>query len=202
MKLYYSPGACSLAPHIVLRETGANFELERVDLSSHRTEHGEDFFAINPKGQVPTLLLEDGSRLTEGPVIAQFIADQNPAANLLPPPMSMQRYRVIEWQNFITSELHKGFSPLFSAQFDNAAKAVARENLRKNYQWLNEELSARNFLAGDTFSIADAYLFTVTNWARMVEVNLQDLTHIQTYRERIRTRPAVVAAMKAEGVLK
>lgn len=202
MKLYYSPGACSLAPHIVLRATGAKFELIRVDLAAHRTETGEDFFTINPKGQVPTLLLDDGSCLTEGPVIAQFVADQNPGANLLPPPMTIARYRVLEWQNYITSELHKGFSPLFNSQFDAAAKAVARELLLKKYQWLNTELSARNYLTGDIFSLADAYLFTVTNWARMVEVNLLDLIHVQAYRERVRTLPAVAAAMRAEGLLK
>lgn len=202
MKLYYSPGACSLAPHIVLRAAGATFELVRVDLNTHRTETGEDFFTINPKGQVPTLLLDDGSCLTEGPVIAQFIADQNPAANLLPPPKSMQRYRVLEWQNYITSELHKGFSPLFNSQFDAAAKTVARELLLKKYQWLNTELSTRNYLTGDEFTVADAYLFTVTNWARMVDVNLLDMSHLQAYRERIRALPAVTAAMRAEGLLK
>ncbi|HEY6527089.1 MAG TPA: glutathione transferase GstA [Cellvibrionaceae bacterium] len=141
MKLYFSPGACSLSPHIVLREAALTFELAKVDLKTHRTEDGVDFYTINPKGQVPTLKLEDGSCLTEGPVIAQFIADQAPQSNLLPAAGSMERYRVIEWQNYITSELHKSFSPLFNSQFDAAAKAVVHTLLRKKYEWLNIQLA-------------------------------------------------------------
>ncbi|RYZ87537.1 MAG: glutathione transferase GstA [Moraxellaceae bacterium] len=201
MQLYFSPGACSLSPHIVLREAGLTFELAKVDLKTHRTEDGVDFYTINPKGQVPTLKLDDGSCLTEGPVIAQFIADQAPQSNLLPAAGSMERYRVIEWQNYITSELHKSFSPLFNSQFDTAAKAVVHSLLRKKYEWLNIQLAQQEYLMGDAFTIADAYLFAVTRWAAQVKLPIEDLANVQNYLQRIQARPAVSAAMQAEGLL-
>jgi glutathione S-transferase len=201
MQLYFSPGACSLSPHIVLREAALAFELAKVDLKTHRTEDGVDFYTINPKGQVPTLKLDDGSCLTEGPVIAQFIADQAPQSNLLPAAGSMERYRVIEWQNYITSELHKSFSPLFNSQFDTAAKAVVHSLLRKKYEWLNIQLAQQKYLMGDAFTIADAYLFAVTRWAAQVKLPIEDLANVQNYLQRIQARPAVSAAMQAEGLL-
>lgn len=200
MKLYFSPGACSLAPHIVLREAGLNFELEQVNLNSHRTQGGADFYAINPKGQVPTLELDDGSRLTEGPIIAQFVADMSEENSLLPE-ARMTRYRVAEWQNYITSELHKSFTPLFNAQLDASAKAILRNILRKKYLWLETQLAQWDYLAGNEFTIADAYLFTVTGWAGHVDLSLGDLSNLQAYLTRIKNRPAVTAAMRAEGLL-
>ncbi|GGY62051.1 glutathione S-transferase [Cellvibrio zantedeschiae] len=200
MKLYFSPGACSLAPHIVLREAGLNFDLEQVNLNSHRTQGGADFYAINPKGQVPTLELEDGSRLTEGPIIAQFIADMSAEDSLLPE-SKMTRYRVTEWQNYITSELHKSFTPLFNAKLDASAKATLRSVLRKKYEWLETQLAQRDYLTGNEFTIADAYLFTVTGWAAHVDLSLADLPNLQAYLTRIKNRPAVKAAMQAEGLL-
>jgi glutathione S-transferase len=201
MKLYFSAGACSLAPHIVLREAGLTFDLEQVDLKSHRTQGGADFYAINPKGQVPTLELDDGSILTEGPIIAQFIADRAPNDKLLPASTKMTRYRVTEWQNYITSELHKSFTPLFNAQLEANAKATLRGLLRKKYEWLDTQLMQQDYLTGREFTIADAYLFTVTGWAGHVNLSLTDLPHIQAYLERIKARPAVNAAMRAEGLL-
>jgi len=201
MKLYFSPGACSLAPHIVLREAGLDFDLDLVDLNSHRTQVGNDFYAINPKGQVPTLVLDDGTRLTEGPIIAQFIADMASAINLQPTAGSIARYRVAEWQNYITSELHKSFTPLFNTQLDAAAKATLRALLRKKYEWLDTQLAHKDYLTGSDFTIADAYLFTVTGWAGFVNLSLSDLPHVQTYLERIKKRPAVKAALQAEGLL-
>lgn len=201
MKLYFSPGACSLAPHIVLREAGLNFDLEQVNLDSHRTQGGADFYAINPKGQVPALELDGGDILTEGPIIAQFIADMSSNIKLLPTAGGTARYRVTEWQNYITSELHKSFTPLFNSKLDTEAKATLRELLRKKYEWLNSQLAQQDYLTGSEFTIADAYLFTVTSWAGYVDLSLTDLTNIQAYLARIKARPAVNAALRAEGLL-
>jgi len=201
MKLYYSPGACSLAPHIVLRETGLPFTLAKVDTVKHTLASGSDYYAINAKGQVPVLELEDGARLTEGPVIAQYIADKASSATLMPASGSLARYRVMEWQNYITSELHKSFSPLFNSEFDATAKALHSKLLRKKYEWVNSKLAGGHFLAGDSFTAADAYLFTVTSWARHVSLDLSNLQHLQAFLARVTARPAVQAAMKAEGLL-
>lgn len=201
MKLYFSPGACSLAPHIVLREAGLNFDLDQVDLGTHRTQTGGDFYAINPKGQVPTLELDDGTYLTEGPIIAQFIADMASAIKLHPTADKIARYRVAEWQNYITSELHKSFTPLFHAQLDSTAKATLRALLRKKYEWLDAQLAQKDYLTGCEFTIADAYLFTVTGWAGFVNLSLGDLANLQAYLERIKKRPSVNEAMRAEGLL-
>lgn len=201
MKLYYSPGACSLAPHIVLREAGLPFVLEKVDTAKHTLPSGEDYYALNSKGQVPLLALDDGTRLTEGPVIAQFIADQAGQAALMPASGSLARYRVMEWQNYITSELHKSFTPLFNPAFDAKAKALHSQLLRKKYEWVNSQLSDSPFLTGDAFTVADAYLFTVSAWAKYVGLDLSDLPHLQAFLTRVAARPAVQAAMKAEGLL-
>lgn len=200
MKLYYSPGACSLAPHIVLHETGLPFSLEKVDMTKHSLADGGDHYAVNAKGQVPVLELDDGTRLTEGPVIAQFIADKAGGTTLMPVAGSMARYRVMEWQNYITSELHKSFSPLFNPAFDTTAKALHGELLRKKYEWVDSKLADGPFLTGDSFTAADAYLFTVTAWARLVHLDLTSQPHLQAFLARVSARPAVQAAMKAEGL--
>jgi glutathione S-transferase len=201
MKLYYSPGACSLAPHIVLRETGLPFTLEKVNTAKHTLASGGDYHAINAKGQVPVLEFDDGERLTEGPVITQFLADQAGSATLMPAAGSLARYRVMEWQNYITSELHKSFSPLFNAAFDATAKAVHAKLLRKKFEWMDSQLAGRDFLTGESFTAADAYLFVVTNWAKYVGLDLSDLDHLQAFLARTAARPAVHESMKAEGLL-
>jgi glutathione S-transferase len=211
MKLFYSPGACSLAPHIVLREAGLPFLLEKVDTAKHVTTSGSDYFAVNPKGQVPVLELDDGTRLTEGPVIAQFIGDQATKKTLMPVAGSMARYRVMEWQNYITSELHKSFTPLFNSGFDATAKSLHAKLLLKKYLWVDGQLAkyvsveghlARTkYLSGDDFTVADAYLFTVTGWAKHVNLDLLHLPHLQRFLADVVARPAVREAMKAEGLL-
>lgn len=201
MKLYYAPASCSLAPHIVLREAGLAFTLCKVDTASHVTSDGADFYAINPKGQVPLLELDDGSRLSEGPVIAQFIADAAGAHALMPAAGTLARYRVMEWQNYVTSELHKSFTPLFADGLDATAKRTLATRLRKKYEWVDAQLATNPYLTGDVFTAADAYLFVVTNWARFVQLDLSDLAHLQAFMERVAARPAVREAMRAEGLL-
>jgi glutathione S-transferase len=200
-KLYYAPGACSLAPHIVLREAGATFTLAKVDTGTHRLADGSDYHAINPKGQVPVLELQDGTRLTEGPVVSQFIADHAGALALMPAAGSPARYRVMEWQNYITSELHKSFTPLFHGGLDATAKKTLAGILRKKLEWVNQQLAGNNHLTGETFTAADAYLFVVLNWAKLVQIDLADMKHIGAFMARVAARPAVQAALKAEGLL-
>ena len=202
MKLYFSPGACSLAPHIVAAEAGSAVALEKVDLGKQTTASGLDYRKINPKGQVPCLQFDDGSTLTEGPVIAQYLADQAKSTSLMPAAGTMARYRVMEWQNFITSELHKGFSPLFNPKYDAAAKSVMKAGLRQKFEWVDTRLAGRSYLTGDDFTCADAYLFTVANWAGHVQLELSDLAHLKAFMGRVAARPAVVRAMKEEGLLR
>ncbi len=190
-----------MAPHIVLRETGAAFSLEKVDTRKHLLADGSDYYAVTPKGQVPLLQMDDGALLSEGPVITQFIADQAGHTTLLPAAGSLARYRVMEWQNFITSELHKSFSPLFNPGFDADAKTLHAQLLRKKFDWVDGKLAGRDYLTGSDFTIADAYLFTVTGWAKMVALDLSDLAHLQAFLARVAARPAVRAAMQAEGLL-
>ena len=201
MKLYYSPGACSLAPHIILHEAQLPFSLEKVDLATHKTSRGEDYYSINSRGSVPLLELDNGERLSEGPIVAQYIADQAKSVAVIPAPGTIGRYRVMEWQNYVTSELHKSFTPLFNPDVNNAAKVTLAAVLRKKYEWLNTQLRGKEYLTGNTFSVADAYLFTVTNWAKHVGLELGDLVDLQTYLKRVAARPAVRAAMKTEGLL-
>lgn len=201
MKLYYSPGACSLAPHIVLRESGMDYSLEKTDLSAHRTAQGTDFYAVNSRGQVPVLELDDGARLTEGPIIAQYIADKANNTDLMPAAGTMARYRVMEWQNYVTAELHKSYTPLFNPDLNDDGKRVIAENLKKKYRWLSSKLEGRQYLTGDTFTAADAYLFTVSGWAPQVNLDLSDLPLLQQYLKRVAARPAVQAALRAEGVM-
>ena len=202
MKLYYSPGACSLAPHIALNEAGIAFTPAKVDLGKHKLADGTDYYTINPKGYVPLLELDDGQRLSEGPAIVQYLADKTPAKGLIAPAGSMPRYRQVEWLNFISSELHKSYSPLFNPAMPEEGKAVFRKRLRGRYEYLNQQLEGKSFLMGDTFSVPDAYLFTVTNWAKVVGVDITDLPNVQAFMTRMAARPAVQAAMKAEGLLK
>jgi glutathione S-transferase len=198
MKLYYSRGACSLAPHIILRETGLKFQLVRVDLTKHQLAGGEDYYKINARGQVPLLELDDGQKITEGPVITQYLAELAGRRDLLPPSGELDRYRVLEWQNFITSELHKSYSPLFSKDYPGEAKSITRRALRQKYEWVSQQLNGRNYTTGDNFTVADAYLFTVTNWARGVDLDLSDLDALQAFQKRVAKRPAVIEAIQAE----
>jgi len=200
MKLFYSPGACSMAPHIVLREAQLAFDLERVDLGAHKTQHDADYYGINPKGYVPLLELDNGERLSEGPVICQYIADKAGNTALMPAAGSMARYRVMEWQSYITSELHKSFSPLFNPATEASTRDTFSNALRRKFEWVDSRLEGKPYLTGEDFTAADAYLFTVAAWARLVKLELSDLKHLQAFMQRVSARPAVKAAMQAEGL--
>jgi len=202
MKLYYSPGACSLSPHIVLREAGLSFDLVKKDLHSQTLEDGSDYRTINPKGYVPALVLDDGQVLTEGPAIVQYLADQVPGKKLAPPAGTLERVRLQEWLNYITSELHKTFSPLFNKQASEDWKAAARELLDRRIDFVAKALEGRSYLMGDTFTVADCYLFTVLNWAGWVKIDLSRWPSVTEYLKRVAARPAVQAALQAEGLLK
>ena len=198
MKLYYSPGACSLAPHMALREAGLVFELEQVDLGTRKTATGADFTAINPKGYVPCLQLDNGAILTECAVLLQWIADQKPALGLIPAAGSFERYQVLEVLNFIATELHKGFGPLFNPEFPEAGRKIAIDNLGKRLDLLDRELARRQFVCGDRFTVADCYLATILGWARFVKLDLAPWPNLTGYLERVRARPAVQETFKAE----
>ena len=200
MKLFYKPGACSLASHITLRESGKDFTLDGVDLMKKRLENGDDFFAVNPKGQVPALLLDDGTLLTEGVAIMQYLADSVPDRQLLAPTSSLSRYKTIEWLNYIATELHKGFTPLFRPDTPEDFKPTVRALLEKKMQYVNDSLKDNPWICGSRFSIADAYLFTVLRWAYAVKLNMAGLSNIDAYMARMAERPAVAAAVKAEGL--
>ncbi len=201
MKLYYAPGACSMAPHIALAESGLPHELVRVDLRMHQTPDGGDYYAINPKGYVPLLELDDGSRLSEVAVLLQYIADRVPGA-LAPAYGTPERYRLMEWLNFIATELHKGFGPLWKPDTPTEYKAISVQNLGKRFDWLAPKLAAQPFLAGDRFTIADAYLFTILNWTNFLKVDVSRWPAITQYLERIAARPHVQDAMREEHLLK
>ena len=202
MKLYFSPGTCSLSPHIAACEAGLTIELVPVNIKTHKLSDGSDYYAINPKGSVPVLELTDGKRLTEGPAIVQYIADQAPQTKLAPANGTWERYRLQEWLNFITSELHKGFSPLFNPKSPEEAKTLARDKLNERLKWVDEQLQGKSYLMGETFSVADGYLFTVAGWGKFVGVDLAPLTQLSAFMTRVAARPAVQAALKAEGALK
>ena len=202
MKLYYSPGACSLAPHIALREAGLAFEPVLASTKSHKLQDGTDYYGINPLGYVPMLELDDGTRLREGPAIMQYIADQVPTRNLAPANGTLPRYRLQEWLTFIGTEVHKQFSPLFNAAMPEEVKTMQRDRLAMRFQWLDGELKNKQYLMGDNFSVADGYLFTVTNWVKSTNIDLGPYPNLMAYRERVGARPAVQEAMKAEGLLK
>lgn len=202
MKLYYSPGACSLSPHIVLRELGLPFSLVKVDLKTKRTADGADYLAVNGKGYVPALELDDGQVLTEGPAIVQYLADRKPEAGLAPPNGTLERYRLQEWLNFISTEVHKQFSPLFAPNTPDATKEAQRERLAGRFEWLSKQLASKDYLLGKAFSVADAYLFTVLNWCGFVGLDLGKWPVLAQYHARIAARPAVQEALKAEGLAK
>ena len=202
MKLYYSPGACSLSPHIVLHEAGLAYTPVLASAKSHKLQDGTDFYTINPLGYVPVLELDDGTRLREGPAIVQYLADQAPHKNLAPANGTLARYRLQEWLTFIGTELHKSFGPLFTPGTPEDYKPQVRERLLGRLQWVDGELAHKPYLMGEQFTVADAYLFTVSNWCGHVGVDISGLKHLAAYRERIAARPAVQAAMKAEGLLK
>jgi glutathione S-transferase len=201
MKLYYAPGACSLSPHIALREAGLPFTLQKVDLAKKTVETGEDYNGVNAKGSVPTLVLDNGEKLTEGPAIVQYIADQKPGAGIAPAAGTMERYRLQEWLNYITSELHKPmgsmFNPAQTAEWKEAVKAA----LSKQLDWLVKQLDGKAHLMGDKFTVADGYLFTVLGWAKFVNFDLSKWPSLQQYMARIGSRPKVVEALKAEGLM-
>ncbi len=201
MKLYFSPGACSLSPHIVLREAGLAFEAVRSNLKTHQLPDGSDYYAVNPLGYVPLLEFDDGTHLREGPAIIQYIADLVPLKNLAPANGTLPRYRLQEWLTFIGTELHKGFSPLFNPAIADESKKVFRDKLAGRFAWLEAELGDRAYLLGEHFSVADAYLFTVTNWAKPMNIDLAPYPKLVALRERIGQRPAVQEAMKAEGLI-
>lgn len=201
MKLYFTPGACSLSPHIVLQELGSPHEIVKVDLRTKKTEAGDDYLAINPKGQVPALVLDDGVVLTEGPVIVQFLADAKPEAKLAAAGGSIERYQLQEWLNYLTAEVHKTFSPLYGADTPVEYKEIAKKKLDKQFAFLDRRLGESDYLASDSFSIADAYLFTLTNWAKMVQIDLAPYANLLAYRKRVAERPSVQAAMKREGLI-
>jgi glutathione S-transferase len=202
MKLYYSPGACSLSPHIAMREAGLAFEPVLASTKSHKLQDGTDYYGINPLGYVPMLELDDGTRLREGPAILQYIADQVPTRNLAPANGTLPRYRLQEWLTFIGTEIHKSFSPLFNPNMPEEAKTISKDKLASRFQWLDGELKGKQYLMGDNFSVADGYLFTVTNWTKPMNIDLTPYPNLVAYRERVAARPAVQEAMKAEGLLK
>ncbi len=201
MKLYFSPGACSLSPHIALLESGLPFTTEKVSLRTRLTAGGADFRAINPKGYVPALELADGAVLTEGPVIVQYVADQAPHKELMPARGTAGHYQALEWLNYIGTELHKNYGPLFNPAAGDDAKAGARALLTKRFAYVALMLEGRDFLAGDRFTVADGYLFTVANWAALVHFDMSAWPVLQAYQARIGARPAVQQAMRAEGLL-
>lgn len=202
MKLYFSPAACSLSPHIVLREAGLDAELVQVDLKTKKTKAGDDFTQVNAKGQVPTLALDGGGFLTEGPAIVQYLADKKPEKHLAPANGTLERYRLQEWLNFISSELHKQFSPLFNPATPEDYKKVVKENLANRFAYLDKHLAKSPFLAGEQFTVADAYAFTVVNWTNFVGIDLGAWPSLKAYHGKIAQRPAVQQALKEEGLLK
>jgi glutathione S-transferase len=201
MKLYYSTGACSRSPHIVLRESGLPFEAVLASTKTHKLPDGTDYYTINPKGYVPLLELDNGERLAEGPAIVQYIADQVPAKNLAPPNGTMARSRVQEWLTFIGTELHKTFSPLFNPAMPEEAKAIFRTKLLDRLRWVDTQLEGREYLTGAEFCVADAYLYTVTRWTKPLNIDISALRHLAEFMKRMEARPAVQAALKAEGLI-
>lgn len=202
MKLYYSPGACSLSPHICLREAGLKFDLDQVDLGTKKTAGGADYWAVNANGYVPALTLDGGETLTEGPAIVQWIADQRPDSGLMPKNGTMDRYRAQSWLNFITAELHKGIGALFNPKVPDAWRTMTIERLGGRFGYLVKQLEGKQFLMGSQFTAADAYLFTVLGWTQYLTISLDKWPALQAYMGRVAARPHVQAAMKAEGLVK
>jgi glutathione S-transferase len=202
MKLYYSPGACSLSPHIVLLEAGLAADHVKVDLASHKTADGADYYTVNGKGYVPTLQLDDGTLLTEGPAIVQYLADQAPASGLAPANGTLARYQLQEWLNFISAEIHKTLGALFDRTLSEDARAAVVARIGKRFDWLAKRLEGKQYLTGNTFSVADAYLFTLLNWKDWLKIDLTKWPVLVAYHARVAARPNVQAALKAEGLVK
>jgi glutathione S-transferase len=201
MKLYFAPGACSLSPHIVAREAGIDLELEKVDTKTHTFNGGSDFYKVNPKGYVPALEIKAGDVLTEGPAIVQYLGDQEPRSGIVPAAGTLERYRLQEMLGYINSEIHKTYSPLFGKPSEEVA-SERREYLKKRYAYLEGILATRQYLLGDKFTAADAYLFTVTNWSKYVNLDLSGYPNLTEFQKRVAARPAVQQAMKEEGLIK
>jgi glutathione S-transferase len=199
MKLYYSPGACSLSPHIALLEAGIAHDLVKVDLKTKKLEDGGDFLKVNPKGQVPVLVLDNGEQLTEGPVILQAIADKAADKNLAPAAGTSERYHLQEWLNFVTSELHKNFSPLFQPALSEDTKAFFRNRLLGKFKYIDGSLGGRDYLMGN-FSVADGYLYVMLRWADAMKIDLASLKNLAAYQTRMTARPKVKEALKSEGL--
>lgn len=199
MKLYFAPGTCALASHIALAETGLPFTAIKVDLREKKTETGADYWKVNPKGYVPALELADGRVITEGPVVLGYIADQSPSSNLAPSQGSFERLRLNEWLTYVSSEIHKSYSPLFDKALGDDAKKIFVDKLKKRYGLIDQTLAKQKFLGGDLFSIADAYLYTVTRWAKHLNVGLSEHTHVMKWFEMVGERPAVKSALADES---
>jgi glutathione S-transferase len=198
MKLYYSPGACSLSPHIVLREAGLAFEPVLAPTKTHKLPDGSDYYQVNPLGYVPMLELDDGTRLREGPAIVQYIADQVPAKNLAPANGTLPRYRLQEWLTFIGTEIHKSFSPLFTPNIPDEAKNIYRDRLANRFAFVNRELEGKEYLMGDHFTVADAYLYTVTRWTKPMAIDISAYPNLVAHNARVDARPAVQEALQHE----
>jgi glutathione S-transferase len=202
MKLYYSPGACSLSPHIALLEAGLPYDLVKVDLRAKKLENGDDFLKVNPKGQVPVLALDSGELVTEGPVIVQMIADKAAAKNLAPARDSSDRYKLLEWLNFITTELHKNFGPMFSPVLADEAKAFFKDRVMGKFRYVESQIAGRDYLMGSQFTVADGYLFTMLSWADRMKFDLSEMPNLLAYKARIAARPKVQEALTKEGLMK
>jgi len=202
MKLYYTPGACSLSPHIALLEAGLPYDLVKVDLRAKKLENGDDFLKVNPKGQVPVLALDSGELVTEGPVIIQMIADKAADKNLAPARDSTDRYKLLEWLNFITTELHKNFGPMFSPVLADEAKAFFKDRVMGKFRYVESQLAGREYLMGSQFTVADGYLFTMLSWADRLKFDLSDMPNLLAYKARVGARPKVQEALTKEGLLK
>ena len=202
MKLYYSPGACSLSPHIALLEAGLPYDLVKVDLRAKKLENGDDFLKVNPKGQVPALALDSGELITEGPVIVQMIADKAAGKNLAPARDSTERYKLLEWLNFITTELHKNFGPMFSPVLADEAKAFFKDRVMVKFKYIDIQLTGRDYLMGNHFTVADGYLFTMLSWADRMKFDLSAMPNLLAYKDRVAARPKVQEALTKEGLMK
>jgi glutathione S-transferase len=201
MKLYYSPGACSLSPHIALLEAGLPHDLVKVDLRAKKLENGDDYLKVNPKGQVPALQLDSGEIVTEGPVIVQMIADKV-GKDLAPARDSAERYKLLEWLNFITAELHKNFGPIFSPVLADDAKAFFKDRVMGKFKYIDSQLGGRDYLMGKQFTVADGYLFTMLSWADRMKFDLSAMPNLLAYKARVAARPKVQEALNKEGLLK
>jgi glutathione S-transferase len=202
MKLYYSPGACSLAPHIVAREAGLSLDLEKIDLANRTTASGRSYLEVNPKGYVPALQVQDGTVMTEVSALIQYLADQAPQAGLIPAAGTPERYKVLEWIGFIATEIHKGFGPLWNPTTPDAVKQATKERLFQRFAYVDQQLDGRSYLTGERFTVADAYLFVVVNWTNFHGLSLGDYKNLAAFMERVAARPKVQEALQAEGLLK